>query len=48
MGGRGILKGEILNAGCILNSEEQTTALAIENMAFLDFLVEIENKINDR
>lgn len=46
MGGRGILKGEIVNAGCISQSTEVNTILAIETLSFLAIQVSTENQVN--
>jgi hypothetical protein len=43
LGGRGILKGEITNAGSISQYEEQMDILAIEKTAFIVVQVDIEN-----
>jgi hypothetical protein len=44
MGGRGILKGEIVNAGCISQSTEVNQILAIETLSFLAIQVSTENQ----
>lgn len=43
LGGRGILKGEIVSAGSISQNEESRELLAIEKTAFIVVHVDLEN-----